>query len=408
MEERPIAFGLLQKDELQHEVVIRFATPASTVADLRPQVKKLSKEIPTDEIVSFDGDVTEELSCVKNKILKLRELLQPTEKQGSLKVMNRAQALAHHLFHRLTRLSPTGAEAEIHIQLSDELAKLISKIDNIFTIFRSSLSTGTVMPSNVEPLPTPITKCSTDTHNAVAKLNLQFNGNTCVKTFLRRLDQLRASRDISEDRLFSSASELFTGDALLWFEGFGQNVKSWAELRALLIRDYLPIDYNERLLNEIRSRTQGVDENIVAYLSVMLCYFSRLERPLPVEEQLGILLHNIRPFYSKQLALTNIGNIDELRTCCRQLEAASQRAKLFAEPSKDVNKSLAADLVFKGNQTRSVAVIQTGSDPDFCVRCRVHGHKLSVCKAPRKIICYRCGEKDVTAKTCTKCNQSKN
>lgn len=410
MEERPIAFNLLKKDELEYEVRARLAVPLSTVMDLRCQVRKLNSEIPTDEVAEYTGDIGEELDVIASKIQELHSLLQASQaRHTSLKILNRVQAAAHHLYHRITRLTPSESESERHLQLSDQLHKLLTRLDDVLLNFKSALSPDANPGAYASPSSPHIAVPAAPAarYNAVQKMDLKYNGKTCVKAFLRRLEQVRASRDIPDSLLFRSACELFTDQASSWFDGVCDQVHCWADLKTLLIRDYLPVDYNERLLSEIRSRTQGLDESIVNYVSVMLTYFSRLESPLTESEKLNIILQNIRPFYSKQLALFPITSISELKDHCRQLEAASQRAKRFTEPNRDVSKSLAQDLVYKPvTSTKDVSAV--GSIANFCVRCRVNGHTLKECKAAHRLVCYRCGEENVTAKTCRKCVPEQN
>ncbi|XP_063380626.1 uncharacterized protein LOC134667231 [Cydia fagiglandana] len=400
LEERPIAFNLLKKDELEYEVTVRLGVPLTTVMELRSQLRKLNQEIPTDEVADYNGDVKEELDIISAKMDDLRDQLQsPTQRRTSLKLLNRVQAVAHHLYHRLTRLTPAESEASRHCELSDQLDKLLSRLDNVLINFRSALSRDVALEVD-KPNPTALPAC-TKHHNLVQKLNLKYDGKTCVKAFLRKLEQVRVSRDIPDSTLFRSACELFTDEASSWFNGICDQVHCWTDLKAVMIRDYLPLDYNVRLMREIRARTQGFDESIVNYVSVMLNYFSRLETPLPEAEKLSILVQNVRPFYSKQLALFKIESIGELKDRCRQLEAATQSAKRFAEPDRDLSKSLAHDLVYKPLTTKTVSAVQASAD--FCVRCRVDGHTLKTCKAAPKLVCYRCGENDVTARTCPKC-----
>lgn len=399
LEERPIAFNLLKKDELEYEVKVRQATPLATVMELRSQLRKLNLEVPTDEVADYEGDVGDELDTISSKMEDLRTLLQTTtQRHTSLKVLNRVQAAAHHLYHRLTRLTASESEITKHCELSEQLDKLLLRLDNIMLTFKSAL-TKDIAPDVATP---PIPTCAAPhNNNAVQKLNIQFDGKSCVKAYLRKLEQVRVSREISDATLFRSACELFTDEASSWFDGICDQVHCWTDLKSVMLRDYLPVDYNERLLCEIRARTQGFDESIVNYISVMLNYYSRLETPLPESEKLSLLMQNIRPFYSKQLALFHITTITDLKDHCRQLEAATQRAKRFTEPNRDLSKSLAQDLVYKPISTKPVSAVQTLTD--FCVRCRVEGHSLKACKAAPKLVCYRCGENNVTARTCPKC-----
>lgn len=402
MEERPILFNLLHKDELEYEVRVRLGTPATTVADLRAQIRKLNIEVPTDEVAEFDGDITAELAAITVKLAELDKLLQETAAdRGSVKTLNRVQAVAHHLFHRLTRIEPSDAESKQYEELSGKLHKLLYKLDTVLSNFRSALTTEPTVEPNL-PTGNTVSSCRCGRHSGVHKLNLHYDGNTCVKTFLRRLEQLRVSRGISENDLLCSACELFTDGAASWFDGLDGAANSWSELKQWLRFEYLPADFDERLLDEIRARTQGSEESITNYLNTMQCYFARLDRTLPECDKLYIVMRNVRPYYSKQLALLNITSLSDLKSKCRLLEAASQRAKLFTEPTTDTKGLLAPDLAYKP-PARKANVHAILPPVNFCVRCRVNGHILKECKAPIKLICYRCGENNVTARTCPKC-----
>lgn len=402
MEERPILFNLLHKDELEYEVRVRLGTPATTLADLRAQIRKLNIEVPTDEVAEYEGDTTEELAAITLKLAELDNLLQESAAdRGSVKVLNRVQAVAHHLFHRISRINPSVAESKKYAELNDRLQKLLYKLDTVLLNFRSALTSEPTDDSNV-PTGNSATTCRCGRHSSVHKLNLQYNGNTCIKTFLRRLEQLRLSRGITEVELLCSACELFTDGAASWFDGLDVAANSWSELKQWLLLEYLPADFNERLLDEIRARTQGSEESITNYLNVMQCYFARLDRTLPECDKLYIVMRNVRPYYSKQLALLNITSLSDLKSKCRLLEAASQRAKAFTEPTTDTKGLLASDLAYKP-AARKPSVHAVLPPSNFCVRCRVNGHTLKECKSPHKLICYRCGEHNVTARNCPKC-----
>ncbi|CAB3250093.1 unnamed protein product [Arctia plantaginis] len=66
-----------------------------------------------------------------------------------------------------------------------------------------------------------------------------------------------------------------------------------------------------------------------------------------MEERLDIVLFNIRPFYTSQLALHPIDTWSELKQKCRLLESAKLRSDLFTEPPKNNSSCLAPDLSYK-------------------------------------------------------------
>lgn len=413
-EERPIRFNLLNKDELIYEVAIRDEQPASTVDKLRVQIRTLVRDIPTDELIVFEGDADAELRTIDTKLTELEGILGESVKGPIiLKKLNRFEALGNHLFHRLSRVEPTTPELQtFKTDLHNRLLKHLHRIDNMTHTFSSSFDFKSAMEdqagvgsrlseSNVHPV-----VC--DRSSSVASLNIKFNGRDSVHAFLQRVEELACSRSISATKLFNSAAELFVEEALFWFRGVRSELTSWDQLKSALLEEFLPYDYDHRLLEEIRSRTQGPEETISSYLNVMLGYFSRLGKPLTDGEKLDIVKFNIRPFYSLQLANHDVRTWADLKSCCRKLEAAKQRADNFTEPPKNKNNSVASDLSYKGASKISKCQAVAKEVERFCVQCRVKGHSLSECSNPRVKICYRCGEKDVTVVNCPKCSPKRN
>lgn len=63
---------------------------------------------------------------------------------------------------------------------------------------------------------------------------------------MERVDELRSARRISQDELFRSAVDLFTGPALIWYRSIRSTVDCWEALEAVR-RDFFPGDYDDEL-----------------------------------------------------------------------------------------------------------------------------------------------------------------
>lgn len=100
------------------------------------------------------------------------------------------------------------------------------------------------------------------------------NGISSVNNFLQRIEELRVSRGLTKDRLLRSAPELFTRDALLWYR-MG-TFSSRDDLVNKLRFAFQPYDYEQALSEEIQKRTQGSQEKLINYISVMENMFARL------------------------------------------------------------------------------------------------------------------------------------
>lgn len=244
----------------------------------------------------------------------------------------------------------------------------------------------------------------------ITKLNLKYSGDTSVLAFLERLDELVGSRSLNYDQVFRSAAELFSDNALLWYRGIRQSLGSWKDLKEQLVEEFLPPDFEHRLLEELKSRTQGADETFSTFYSIMLGFFNRLRTPLSDEEKLQILRRNVRPEFSDRLALFSITTMTDFRDKCRELERQRIRSQYFSEPPKVTPHTLAADLAYTGRAKQVSALEGTpsqGRDNLFCLRCRIQGHTLKSC-TEKGVVCYTCGMKGFTSTKCPNCNKKQN
>lgn len=406
MEERPIVFHLLNKDELIYEITVRGGKPEGTVDKLRTQAKALNSQMPTDEISDYEGDSLAELRLIKSKLEDLDNLC--GQRPMLLKSLNRIQALGNHLFHRLSRVVPEEEpDRLLKGELDEHLSNILNRLDRALQNFKSSVefkfAEDAVSEEAVVKEEAPSVQVfSCDRGSQVHTLNLKFNGKGSVHEFLERLEELCLSRNISDEKLFKSAAELFSDDALCWYRSVRNEAKNWSELKAWLMKDFVPQDFDLRQLQEIRTRTQGPDESIVKYLSVMHNLFARLSFKLSEVEKLDIVKCNVRPSYTTQLAFAKCDTWANFKQSCRELEAVHQRAALFVEPRANPTNAVSPDLAYRGKVYRKSEAVSARTDK-FCVRCREDGHMLLECKAPPSMVCFKCGEKGVTARTCPRC-----
>lgn len=219
----------------------------------------------------------------------------------------------NHLHHRINRI--------VNVSEVNDIYKVCVSNFNAQCRELSSLKSSSAEPTNTtsdsdSTNPTSIVvTCERSLTSDIPKL--KFNGNTCVHAFIQKIEEFVCSRGISFEKIISLAYEIFDGDALHWFRYNKDRVNSWSELRTLLKQDFSSSDYDYKFTEEIKARTQGEQENITIYLSIMHGMFCRLNKPISEEAQLEILLHNIRPCYANTLAAapaSSIKTIENLRS----------------------------------------------------------------------------------------------
>lgn len=379
----------------------------------------------------------------------------------------RTQNLISHLYHRLNRIVCDESTKPKYDECVRKFEILKDKCNKLSaTVIRPALPTPSEEPvADTSPINFNVT-CDRGNSNEVCKI--KFDGKSCVRAFLQRISEFCEAKSISDKKLLSYATEIFVGDALHWFRSVKDRVSDWPELAKLLIEDFSQEDYDYRLKDEIRSRTQGESENITIYLSIMSGLCSRLSKKLTEGEKLEIILHNIRPCYASILAsVPKVTDIDTLRSLCRNYENIQGRFSDFREPPRRTADTLAPEFAYAGTSRNSAynkgytyrnnynnhnkfqhynnnnrsqyntnqnnnktyannnnnynspnknainerhvhAIVANSGKTLYCPRCRNNTHNLRQCKANKdEVFCFVYGEKGVKTPECPKCRKNK-
>lgn len=464
MAEYRIKYLSLQKAELTYEVAIRGCSPAETVLELRKQIVKLTASLPASDILESGLDATEDIKGATDSILKAQSHVISLKAKFDDGLFERTDNLCNHIYHRLRRIIPeTPVAAESLKNCSNKYQLLCKELADLrpghfyddgedFEQDGPAPQDTNGSANNSAPssprTPTKIAvTCDRGMSSDFSKL--KYNGKTCVRAFVQRVKEFLAARNLKTDKFLLYATEIFQEDALHWYRSVRESITNWHDLSTQLIAVFSQHDYDYRLKSEIRARTQGENENITIYLSIMHGMFSRLTVPLTDEEQLEIVLHNIRPCFATVIATAGqIDSIDSLRKICHNYEAVHARMSQFREPPRPNSDTLAPEFAFNkqssssfqssskqpfhNKYTTEVSPSTNASRPNysnfkkrypvnalsaqnsnnnsnklFCLRCRTHTHTLRDCKAPRAIICFKCGLPGVKSIDCSKCNKAK-
>lgn len=270
-----------------------------------------------------------------------------------------------------------------------------------------------------------------ETHVPVYKWNITFDGSSNVLDFLERLEELRLSRGVDKEQLLRSAPELFTDSALIWYRSIRYSVCDWDNLVRQLKKTFLPCDYEFDLKEEISRRSQGAEEKLAIYVSVMENLFNRLSDKPSEAERVKLIRRNLLPACQRALAFHSINSISDLIQFGSKWEEANDRALRFQPPSQNQNQFLGPHLSyhrptrdkkchtsFHGVQVEdrscSEAVANGGSGKvagDLnsralqCFNCGSQGHLYRECPRPMQKRCFRCQTPNCTVRTCRNCNQ---
>ncbi|KAH9640775.1 hypothetical protein HF086_000117 [Spodoptera exigua] len=272
--------------------------------------------------------------------------------------------MLHHLYYRLQRIETP--------QTADDSAKLIKLKKSYEGYYEILLGLDKPKVRDQKQAASSVTAEEelSDKSNSVGmniavscdrgllvELNkLKYDGKSCVRSFIQKVEEFRMSKNITENKMLSSATDIFTGDALHWYRNIRGSVGGWNEVLTALKDDFDVPDYDYRMASEIRQRTQGEEENITIYLSIMQGMFSRLTKPLKEDEKLEIILHNIRPSYSNIIAASpNIKSLEDLKLICRNYERIKVRSEFFKEPPSVTANTLAPEFGYQSLKRKSTA-----------------------------------------------------
>ncbi|KAK3931685.1 Activity-regulated cytoskeleton associated protein 1, partial [Frankliniella fusca] len=167
-----------------------------------------------------------------------------------------------------------------------------------------------------------------------------FSGDPSVSvcSFIADIEEKARWRGVDPNYLVIAASEFFVGDAKNWFRSI--NVDSWREFTRALRSEFLPVNYFDNLMEEIRARKQGPDEPIGLYVTNMRALFDRLgsgldeEYKTDEEWKLALTVKNLAPFYTERLALVKIASFEHLKILGRDLESTRSRIEAYDGKSR--------------------------------------------------------------------------
>lgn len=113
-------------------------------------------------------------------------------------------------------------------------------------------------------------------YKLVHKLDVNYDGLGSVISFNEEVGQLSESRGIPESQLFLSIYELLRGDAHDLYVTQKKQFIVWNDFKRKLKDTFTPLNYEESLLEDIRRRTQRIDERVILYVTRTQNLFRRL------------------------------------------------------------------------------------------------------------------------------------
>lgn len=472
MTEETFKANHLIETELDYELLIRKLTSSRPVAEKRKILSRvLAKEKTSPDslviLADYDFDLENEKGAIERTLLQIGEaILDFTQSGGNANdhAFLRIKSRIVHITNRVKRLLKLlDIPNKVNDDQRDELTKFHSEYYATCFKLEADLFEGVQVGEQprVEPLqpviniPPTIVNCSRN-NASVSDLNIKFNGDPkSLYSFLESITEFSQSRHITEDDLFNSAVELFSGDAFVWYRSIKSLVNNWQGLVQRLKSDFLNSDIDEDIWEQIKKRKQKNNETIALFIAHMQTLFNRLSRPPVESSRIKYIRSNLLPEYIGQFALIDIVTIEQLLNLGKKLEEAKniqrQNSKIqyvssYSNqehrghnkfyPQSHENKSNndffqigSPKNKFGSNNSKksynkisnknyaknssSNAVVETECHPSTskvesvskltCWNCGGENHRFTSCTAKRKIFCFKCGLENVKLANCPKC-----
>lgn len=425
----------LHIEELNYELRVRGIL--TTRKDVNIKRKMLHRRLDTErgpdiELVDPDFDIDNEKRIIDETLGQLRNLINKFNGPETDSDFQRIRSRLIYITNRVKRIKIPTIDSDNSVQLykNESYATCVE----LETLLFDSIVQEQPLPnlntlSPPQSLPQPSVRLSSGNQQfqnsvPVYKWDIsKFNGDSnTLLSFLNRIDELSKARNVTKSELLASAADLFSDKAYIWFKSIENSVNDWDQLVALLKTYFLPSDFDDRIWDDIRDRTQGKKEPIHIYIAVMQTYFNLLQKPVHEGTKLRYIRKGILPHYNERLSVvTNpIKTVSELLDWCRKIDESQSYANDYHAPPK--TSKFCPELIYLSNtepstsssnvsvNTISYSFINTNSNKSRNINknvdsnfnnCGQPNHSYLYCTAIKTKFCFKCGMKNKTIRTCS-------
>lgn len=406
----------LLSHELEHELAYRNVEVLPTVAERRKLLRGILAQeasgrcsiLYENSQLNFDSEVNGIELTLSDLSKKISEFVGSDRDNEYLRLTCRLA----HANNRVSRLSCNNDEEELKKkQFATQILLLEGELDGR-------------LPGTIQAQSTPVGQNQSFTFSKpvpIYKWGIHFSGNAeneSLAGFLERVECLKISRGVTDNELFSSAADLFTDQAFYWYLNNRSQFQNWSELVSKLKSDFLPYNYQEDLLDEIKNRKQNINEKVTLYINSMCSLFNRLEIKQDESSKIRIIKRNLLSNYVQPLALLDINSIEELTDKCKKLEESftysqnsqnssisSSKPKIYLEPQ--LNNTFTSSYRSRNhNNSRHLSTVSTVSSHKVCWNCGEQNHFYPQCKYALKVFCYGCGNPGFIKSKCPNCSKN--
>ena len=151
--------------------------------------------------------------------------------------------------------------------------------------------------------------------NLLQKWQVSFSGGYKgdVEEFIERIKECQQSLSVTDGEILRLIPSILSGAARFWARPLSQNWNSITDFFAALRLQYGVPDFQARLEEEIRARTQGPEEPISSFISNMRLLLDKVVPRMTLEAQLEKTYRNLHPSLYRFIFREQFKTFEELQ-----------------------------------------------------------------------------------------------
>lgn len=213
---------------------------------------------------------------------------------------------------------------------------------------------------------------------SLRKWNINYTGDTCVRSFFTSIEEEKDSDDISDGYLLKRFHEVLSGRALNYFRSIRGPDLTYPELKKYFFKTFGAIDYEFKTEQQVRNLKQKSDQSVIHFVHQISQLNDTLRKPVDKSDLLEIIIHNMHPKYFPCLSIHKFTDLDAL------VDTTSHFESFLPKTTKLISSAT--------NQSQQ------------CPKCNKTGHPYRSCPDFPGMLCFKCRTPGFITRDCPKCD----
>ena len=173
-----------------------------------------------------------------------------------------------------------------------------------------------------------------DTLQIVKKWGVTFSGkrDSSAEEFLTRVREFRRGSPLSDDEMLGALPFLLTEKALRWHRLHKDAFASWQDFAQTFRRRFCGVNFQTKIRDDARKRTQGADESLADFLINIRLIFKHLDPPYSMAEEMELVYNNLHPRYRANIGREEFDSFSELERLGELFEASQAMSRTYVPP----------------------------------------------------------------------------